>query len=176
MDHRRNARTINRGKARRQRQALDRLAGRRGLDRRHPLLMRDHPEACAASLTLDNIRVSLVAPYYAAVAFFSTTQRLNSLSDHQDDGLIGRHILPGDLLLFDMGRTTPEDGAVMWVEDTHPAYVARVCRVLPDGRVEFHAAAPGFPVLAGERRIVGTLAAVVRATDGKPGEGTDGRD
>ncbi len=169
MDHRRHARTINRGKARRQRQALDRLAARRGLDRRHPLLMHDHPEATAASLSLDNIRVSLAAPYHAAVTFFSTTDRLNTMRDLADDGLIGRGILPGDLLLFDCGRTAPEDGAIMWVEAAHPAYVARVCRVLADGRAEFRAAAPGFAVLSGERRIVGTLAAVVRATDGRGG-------
>ena len=32
---------------------------------------------------------------------------------------------------------------------------------------------PGYPILNGERKVYGTLAAVVRATDGKGPEHTD---
>jgi len=43
----------------------------------------------------------------------------------------------------------------------------RICRVLDGGAVEFHAAAESYPILNGARRIVGTVAVVVRCTEGQ---------
>jgi hypothetical protein len=131
-----------------------------------PERLRDDTTLPLASLTFERVSIRIDPPYYLAVVLKSSGHYLNTHSRLTDDSLGGRHILPGDLLIFDYDRTTPEDGVIMLVQDG-AEYVARVCRVLADGRVEFHPAAPGYPILNGERRISGTLAAVVRATDGR---------
>ncbi len=118
------------------------------------------------SLSIDSSMVRLMAPYCVTISFFSTTQHLNDNRGETDGGLIGRNILPQDILIFDQTRTTPLDGAIMQVQDGR-GWIARVCHILADGAVEFHAAAEGFPILTGARKIYGTLAAVVRATDGR---------
>ena len=118
------------------------------------------------SLTIDSSMVRLMAQYCVTISLFSTTQHLNDNRGETDGALVGRGILPGDILIFDRSRTAPLDGAVMLIQEGKE-WMARVCHILADGAVEFHAAAEGFPILTGERRIYGTLAAVVRATDGR---------
>jgi len=120
------------------------------------------------SLTLDMIDTAFIAPYCVIVRFFATSDRLLVPRDTADAGLTGRGILPGDLLIFDAVRAAPQNGAVVLVQDG-AGWVARVCAVLADGTVEYHAdtAAEGYPILTGERRVSGTLAAVIRATDGR---------
>jgi hypothetical protein len=135
-------------------------------ERKHPYMWADYDELPTDSLTFDQTMVRLVAPYAVCVTFFSTTRKLADNRFETDSSLTGRGILPGDLLIFDCSRTTPEDDAIMLVRDGRER-VSRICKVLADGFVEFHAAAAGYPILNGEREIVGTLAAVVRATDGK---------
>lgn len=130
------------------------------------LLMEDYSTLPLASLTIDHATVRLDEPYFVGVAFFANGHYLNTNRREQGDALIGRNIVPDDLLIFDYDRTTPEDGVIMLVEDGRE-FVARVCRVLGAGFVEFHAAAPGYPILSGERKIYGTLAAVIRTTDGR---------
>lgn len=137
-------------------------------ERPYPLMWEghDYAELPLESLTLDSCMTRIIAPYCVTLAFFSTTRELLVGRGDPGDSLAGRSILPGDALLFDHSRTTPLDGAIMLVEDGRE-FVARVCHILADGAVEFHAAAEGFPILSGECRIYGTLAAVVRATDGR---------
>jgi len=75
-----------------------------------------------------------------------------------EDSLSGRQIAVGDVLIYDQART----------DEARPWIVARVCRLV-DGWPEYHATVPGYPILNGERKVYGTLAAVVRCTDGKEG-------
>jgi hypothetical protein len=138
-------------------------------ERLHPLMWEDYAALPLESLTFDTIDTRIMAPYCVAIRFFSQGHYLHAGRQDHGDSLAGRNILAGDLLIFDRDRTTPTDDAIMLVEDRHPAYVARVCRLLAPGFAEFHAAAPGYPILNGARRIVGTLAAVVRCTDGSQG-------
>jgi len=137
-------------------------------ERPYPLMWEGHnyAELPLESLTLDSCMTRMIAPYCVTLAFFSTTRELLVGRGDPGDSLAGRSILPADALLFDHSRTTPQDDAIMLVEDGRE-FVARVCRVLADGTVEFRAAAEGYPILTGARRIYGTLAAVVRATDGR---------
>ncbi len=137
-------------------------------DRPYPLLWEGHDYAALPleSLTFDSGMTCLIAPYCVTLAFFSTTREVLVGRGDPGDSLAGRSIRPGDALLFDHSRTAPQDDAIMLVEDGRE-FVARVCRVLADGTVEFRAAAEGYPILTGERRVWGTLAAVVRATDGR---------
>ncbi len=118
------------------------------------------------SLTLDSCDTRMIAPYCVAVRFFATTDRLLAGRGEQGDSLTGRSILPGDLLIYDESRTTPEDGVIMLIRHGKEV-AARVCVVLADGTVEFHAAAEGYPIFTGACRVYGTLAAVVRATEGR---------
>lgn len=139
-------------------------------ERPYPLMWdgHDYAELPLASLTFDRCMTRIIAPYCVTLAFFSTTREVLVGRGDPGDSLAGRSILPGDALLFDHSRTTPQDDAIMLVEDGRE-FVARVCHVLTDGSVEYHAdtAAEGYPILTGERRVWGTLAAVVRATDGR---------
>jgi hypothetical protein len=134
--------------------------------RQHPYMWADYEELPTDSLTFDQTMTRLVAPYALCVTFFTTTRELLDNRHETDASLTGRGIYPGDLLIFDKSRTTPDDDAIMLVGDGR-GWVARVCKVLAPGFAEFHAAAEGYPVLNGERRIWGTLAAVLRCTDGK---------
>ncbi len=138
-------------------------------ERKHPYMWADYEQLPTASLTFDQTMTRLVAPYALCVTFFATTRELVDNRHETDASLTGRGIHPGDLLIFDRSRTTPDDGAIMLVQDGRE-WVSRVCKVLAAGWVEFHAAAAGYPVLSGERQIYGTLAAVLRCTDGKEGE------
>ncbi len=135
-------------------------------ERQHPYMWADYEELPVASLALDHSTTRVVAPYALCVTFFSAARQLGDNRGATDASLTGRGILPGDLLIFDYARTTPEDDAIMLVQDGR-AWVPRVCKVLAEGWVEYHAAATGYPILSGERKVYGTLAAVVRATDGK---------
>ncbi len=139
-------------------------------ERKHPLMWADYEAIPVQSLTLDTATIGLEAPYAVALRFFSTGHPLSTWLV-VEDSLSGRHIREGDVLIYDQARTAPEDDAIQLVaENTDgatPWIVARVCRVLADGWVEFHATVPGYPILHGERKIYGTLAAVVRCTDGK---------
>lgn len=138
-------------------------------ERKHPLMWADYDEIPVDSLTLDHATISLEAPYAVAVTFFSTGHRLNTWL-MADDSLAGRGILDLDTLIYDRERTAPEDDAIQLVaeraDEAQPRIVARVCRLVA-GFPEYPAAAPGYPILNGERKVYGTLAAVVRATDGK---------
>ncbi len=137
-------------------------------DRPYPLMWEghDYEPLPLESLTMDMCDIRIIAPYCVAIRFFSTTDQLLVGRDNHGASLAGRHILPDDQLIYDGRRTAPEDGAIQWVQDSGE-WVPRVCHILADGAVEFHAAAEGYPILTGERRIYGTLAAVVRATDGR---------
>jgi len=123
-------------------------------DRPYPLLWDGHDYAALplTSLTLDSGMTRLIAPYCVTLAFFSTTRGLLVGRGDPGDSLTGRSIRPGDALLFDHSRTTPRDDAIVLVEDGRE-FVARVCHVLADGAVEFHATAADYPILTGERRI-----------------------
>jgi len=134
---------------------------------RYPLMFhRDRYEPLPLeSLTIDSCVASLAAPYCLSILFFTTTVRFIE-RQQADDSLAGRAIRAEDVLIFDHTRTAPLDGAVQLLADGD-GYRARICVVLADGTVEFHAAAAGFPILTGARRIYGTLAAGVRATDGR---------
>jgi len=146
-----------------------READRRPWDeRQHPYMWADYEELPVESLTFDTITTRIIAPYALCVTFFATTRELGDNRHETDASLTGRGIYPGDLLIFDRSRVTPEDDAIMLVQDGR-AWVPRVCKVLAEGWVEFHAAATGYPILNGERKVYGTLAAVVRCTDGKEG-------
>jgi len=138
-------------------------------ERKHPLMWADYEEIPVESLTLDNVMIGVEAPYAVALRFFSTGHPLSTWL-MVEDSLSGRHIREGDALIYDRARTAPEDDAIQLVaENTDgatPWIVARVCR-LTDGCPEYHATVPGYPILNGARKIYGTLAAVVRATDGK---------
>lgn len=137
-------------------------------DRPYPLMWdgRDYAVLPLASLTLDTVDVRIGPPYCVGVRFFSTAHELLVGRRDHGDCLVGRHILGDDVLIYDAGRTTPEDGAIMLVEDGQ-TWRPRVCRVLAAGVVEFHAAVAGYPILTGARRISGTLAAVIRVADGQ---------
>lgn len=121
------------------------------------------------SLSIDSIIMRLDPPHVAQLIFYSSGHRLNEYSV-TDDSLAGRGILAGDAILYDLARKRPEDGAIMLVDERiDPATawpVLRVCRVV-NGSPEYHAAVAGYPILNGERKVYGTLAAVVRCTDGK---------
>jgi len=135
-------------------------------ERQHPYMWADYTELPPASLSFDMCDTRIIAPYCVTLRFFAQGHYLHPGRRDHGDALSGRHILPDDVLIFDRDRTTPEDDAIMLVKDGGD-WVPRVCKILADGFVEFHAAAPAYPILSGEREIVGTLAAVVRATDGK---------
>ncbi len=140
-------------------------------ERKHPLMWADYDEIPMRSLTLDTATIGLEAPYAVALRFFSTGHPLSTWLV-VEDSLSGRHIREGDVLIYDQARTTPEDDAIQLVaENTDgatPRIVARVCRLV-DGCPEYHATVPGYPILNGARKVYGTLAAVVRCTDGKAG-------
>lgn len=137
-------------------------------ERQHPRMWADYDEIPVRSLTLDHATIGLEAPYAVALGFFSTGHPLGTWL-MVEESLSGRHIREGDVLIYDQERTAPEDDAIQLVaENTDgatPWIVARVCRLI-DGRPEYHATVPGYPLLNGERKIYGTLAAVVRCTDG----------
>ena len=137
-------------------------------ERKHPLMWADYEAIPVDSLTLDNAMVSLEAPYAVPLRFFSTGHPLGTWL-MVEDSLNGRHIREGDVLIYDRERTAPEDDAIQLVaertDEAEPWIVARVCR-LTEGEAEYHATVPGYPILGGERKIYGTLAAVVRCTDG----------
>jgi len=137
-------------------------------DRPYPLMWEghDYEPLPLESLTFDSCMTRLIAPYCVTVSFFSITDRLLVGRGEQDDSLTGRSIIAHDLLIFDEQKTAPLDGAIVLVQDGRE-FVARVCHILADGAVEFHAAAEGYPILTGARKIYGTLAVVVRATDGR---------
>lgn len=135
-------------------------------ERQHPYMWADYEQLPTASLTFDQTMTRIVAPYALCVTFFATTRELLDNRHETDASLTGRGIHPGDLLIFDRSRTSPDDDAIMLVRDGR-TWVPRVCKVLGAGFVEFHAAAAGYPILSGERSIYGTLAAVLRCTDGK---------
>ncbi len=138
-------------------------------ERQHPLMWADYAEIPLQSLTLDNATIGLEAPYAVALRFFSTGHPLGTWL-MVEDSLSGRQIREGDVLIYDQARTAPEDDAIQLVaertDEAQPWIVARVCRLV-DGWPEYHATVPGYPILNGERKVYGTLAAVVRATDGK---------
>ncbi len=138
-------------------------------ERQHPLMWGDYEEIPIDSLTLDNATISLEAPYAVALGFFSTGHPLGTWL-MVEESLSGRHIREGDVLIYDRERTAPEDDAIQLVaertDEAQPRIVARVCR-LTEGGAEYHATVPGYPILNGERQVYGTLAAVVRATDGR---------
>jgi len=138
-------------------------------ERKHPLMWADYEEIPVRSLTLDTATIALEAPYAVALRFFSTGHPLSTWL-MVEDSLSGRHIREGDVLIYDQARTAPEDDAIQLVaartDEARPGIVARVCR-LTEGEAEYHATVPGYPILNGARQVYGTLAAVVRCTDGK---------
>lgn len=140
-------------------------------ERQHPLMWTDYADIPLQSLTLDNATISLEAPYAVALRFFSTGHPLGTWL-MVEDSLSGRQIRAGDVLIYDQARTAPEDDAIQLVaertDEAQPWIVARVCRLVA-GYPEYHATVPGYPILNGERKVYGTLAAVVRCTDGKAG-------
>jgi len=135
------------------------------------ILMHPDDHQGTRSLSIDSIIMRLDPPHIAQLIFYSGGHRLNEWTV-ADDSLAARGILAGDCVLYDTARKQPEDGAIMLIDeriDTQtPWPVLRVCRLTGAG-VEYHAAAEGYPILDGERKVYGTLAAVVRATDGKVG-------
>jgi len=138
-------------------------------ERQHPLMWADYAAIPLRSLTLDHATIGLEAPYAVALSFFSTGHPLGTWL-MVEESLSGRQIREGDVLIYDQERTAPEDDAIQLVaENTDgatPWIVARVCRLVA-GFPEYHATVPGYPILNGERKVYGTLAAVVRCTDGK---------
>ena len=131
-----------------------------------------HPDAHQGtrSLSIDSIIMRLDPPHIAQLIFYSSGHRLNEYAV-TDDSLAARGILAGDAILYDLARKRPEDGAIMLVDEAiDPATawpVLRVCRLRNGGSPEYHATVPGYPILSGERKVYGTLAAVVRCTEGK---------
>lgn len=104
-------------------------------------------------------------PYTHQIVLDGASDRIYAAGELADGSMVGRHILPGDLLFFDAARTAPVEGAIVNVNDGE-GFVPRVVR--RDGDfVAFHPAAPGYPILGGERRIGGTLVGLIRLTDGR---------
>jgi len=134
------------------------------------------PAKPGQSLTPWKVVVQLIEPYYLGVFFRTQRERhLTELRERADGGLIDRHIEAGDILIFDLTKTAPDDGAIVFVRDDDGTALARVLRRTPTG-VEFHPAAPGYPVLTGARQVYGTLAGVVRAYDREDADAAEGDD
>jgi len=132
------------------------------------------PAKPGRALTVWKVVVQLIEPYYLGVFFRTQRERhLTNMPDRADGGLTGRHIAAGDILLFDLTKTAPDDGAIVYVRDDDGTDLARVLRRTPTG-VEFHPAAPGYPVLTGARQVYGTLAGVVRAYDCEEDDAAEG--
>lgn len=117
------------------------------------------------TLTFEGIEVQFVKPHTMSIclraegdACYST--RLLTPRNLADDSMVGADILPGDLLIYDGDRTAPIDGAIVFVQDGKDS-VPRIARVDGD-TVEYHPAAEGYPILSGERKVWGTVAALVR--------------
>ena len=115
------------------------------------------PAEPGRSLSPYSLSVSLHEPYYLAVTFRTQRDRLFAAQERAGDELADRHIIDGDLLLFDRLVTEPTDGAIVHLLDREPP--VRVARVTPTG-VEYHL--PGHAPLTGAERVYGTLAGVVR--------------
>jgi len=117
-------------------------------------------DAPAPSLTVAHVITRMVEPTALMVMLACPDSRLFTVGTLAGPGLAARHILPGDLLLFDRGRTRPKDGEIVMIRhgDDWPA---RIYRETPTG-VEFHAADPGVPPVVGEQRIHGTLVGLLR--------------
>lgn len=128
------------------------------------------------SLAIETIHTGLMEPYRVGIVLtppdegdrhdpdgsgrYSRLNRLIAARSLCDDSMGGADILPGDFLIYDGDRTTPTDGAIMWIQDGKD-FLPRIARVAGDV-VEYHPAAPGYPVLSGERKVWGTVAALVR--------------
>lgn len=125
------------------------------------------PNPPGESLRPWKISHSLIKPYH--FAFIYTTHdnaRITDMSDRADGGLIGRHIEPGDILLFDGSREAGE-GEIAMVEVAPGRWVARILRQGERGR-EYHPDAggdPAYPPLRGVYRTYGVLAAILRDFD-----------
>ncbi len=133
---------------------------------KHPTdIFTNAPAEPGQSLSPYSLTVSLYPPFYLAVIFRTQRERLFAAHERADDTLADRHIVDGDLLIFDRLKTAPTDGAIVHLLDREPP--VRVARVTPAG-VEYHL--PGHAPLTGAERVSGTLAAVVRHY------GTDGAD
>ena len=125
------------------------------------------------TLTMESLQTRLLPPYQVALVLrypgedSSQGERLMAGPDLADDSLVGRAILPGDLLIFDRLRTDPRDGAIVLLQHGKES-VTRIYRATPSGP-EFHAAGGDHPPIVGEQRICGTLIAVVRVDGNQEG-------
>ncbi len=130
------------------------------------------PAEPGQSLSPYSLNVSVYEPFYLAVIFRTQRDRLFAAQERAGDELADRHIIDGDLLLFDRLVTEPTDGAIVHLLDREPP--VRVARVTPTG-VEYHL--PGHAPLTGAERVYGTLAGVVRhyGDDGAAAEDAGGQ-
>jgi hypothetical protein len=125
------------------------------------------------TLTMESLQTRLLPPYQVALVLrypgedTSGGERLMAGPAMADDSLVGRAILPGDLLIFDRLRTDPRDGAIVLIRHDD-ASITRIYRATPTGP-EFHAAGGDYPPTVGAQRILGTLVAVVRVDGNQEG-------
>lgn len=133
------------------------MSTRKHLKRGTRITKTRHVAPLPPSLAIESIHFSLYGRGRVAIVLTPFERDGSTAADRirelmtgrclMDESMVGADILPGDLLLYDGHRTTPTDGAIMWVRDGED-YVPRIARVDGD-MVAYHPAAEGYPVLSG---------------------------